>query len=95
MPSSIVLQAKTVDKATNNGQPWTEAEIEYVKDSVTWPADEVALYLGRTLASVYTERSKVAWTREKADPSNTMGQAREDAREACGDCWLVHAGPCD
>jgi hypothetical protein len=95
MPSSAVLQAKTVAHATNSGADWTEAEIEFVQDSVQWPADEVALYLGRSLASLYTKRSQVAWTREKADSRITPGQVRAAAQSACGDCWLVHAGDCD
>jgi hypothetical protein len=84
------LQAASLPVAVNNGSIWTQADMDYVKDTMGRPLLEVAQHLGRTYASVAIMRSLVRSHRVVASRRERAAQARVDRRGQASQVCPVH-----
>ena len=75
---------------------WRPAELDFLRTHASWPAQQVATYLGRTVRGVYSARATLGLVRPKAD----FGPAFEAfVREKNADGWpdaeIARAWKCD
>lgn len=53
MATQIAAQNRTLEQATRNGDHWTQADLDFIRDRTSSMTDEqLALVLGRTLYAV-------------------------------------------